>query len=182
MKYFWKFYLKLFGWKTDISFPYHNIKKYIIILAPHTSNWDFVIGLAYRSLVGLNRSKFLGKKELFAAPFGWIFRKLGGIPADRSHHSNLVDESVRLFNEKEEFVLALSPEGTRARVDKLKTGFYFIARQAKVPIIMVGLDWKNRTIIFSEPFMASEQDIDFTRILSFYKPIHGKYPGQGLMK
>jgi 1-acyl-sn-glycerol-3-phosphate acyltransferase len=181
MKFFWKRYLSAMGWNTDVSFPYHHLKKYIIIVALHTSNWDFVIGLGYRNLLDLNKTQFLGKKELFKAPFGFLFRKLGGIPVDRRKSSHLVEEVVNLFQTHKEFVIALSPEGTRSRVDKLKTGFYFIALKAAIPIIMVGLDYRHKTIRISDPLMATEQEKDFEQILNFYRPIAGKHPENGLM-
>lgn len=181
MRFFWRYCLKLGGWKTDLVFPYHHLKKYIIIVAPHTSNWDFIIGLAYRNLLGLDKVKFLGKKELFRFPFGILFRKLGGIPADRQHHTNLVEEVVRIFSMYPEFALALSPEGTRRRVEKLRTGFYFIAARAQVPIVPVGIDWKNKTAVFGSPVLPGDQEKDFESILSFYRNISGKYPAKGLM-
>lgn len=182
MKHFWKLYLRTIGWNVDIAFPYTDLKKYIIIVGPHTSNWDFVIGLAYRNLVGLNHVKFLGKKELFGPPFGFIFRKLGGIPVDRESSNNLVDQAVKLFSENQEFAIALAPEGTRKKVKKLKSGFYFIALQASVPIIMVGLDYKHRTLLFSQPFaVTGELEKDMAHILKFYAPIEGRHPEQGLM-
>jgi 1-acyl-sn-glycerol-3-phosphate acyltransferase len=174
------FVLWLMGWKPKGAFPYH-IKKYVVIVAPHTSAWDFVIGVLFRIALRLENAKYLGKKELFKPPFGFIFRGLGGFPVDRSQSSNLVDEVVKIFNSKDEFGIALSPEGTRARVDKLKTGFYHIAKQAHVPIIMVGLDFANKQVIFSEPYMAlGDQQKDFEHILNFFRPIKGKHPEKGL--
>jgi len=182
MRFLWKSYLKIFGWNTSLTFPYHHLGKYVLIIAPHTSNWDFIIGLAYRSLLGLNHVRFLGKKELFAFPFAYFFRMLGGIPVDRHHSSHMVDDVVKFFEYNSAFALALSPEGTRSRVEKLRTGFYYIATKAKVPIVMVGLDWKNRTLIFGRPFLAEEQSKDFDHIVKFYRPVYGKYPEKGLME
>src|SRR5688572_15279889 len=125
MKLFWTFFLTCMGWKTDLAFPYHHLKKYIVLVGPHTSNWDFLIGLAYRSVLGMDKVRFLGKKELFRPPFGFLFYGLGGTPVDRSKSSNMVDEVADLFNKHEWFAIALSPEGTRTRVDRLRTGFYF---------------------------------------------------------
>lgn len=181
MRSLWKSYLKIFGWNTSLTFPYHHLGKYVLIIAPHTSNWDFIIGLAYRSLLGLNHVRFLGKKELFAFPFGYFFRKLGGIPVDRHHSSHMVDDAAKFFSDHSAFALALSPEGTRSRVEKLRTGFYYIADKAKVPIIMVALDWKNKTLTFGEPFMVGEPSKDFDHIMEFYRQVHGKYPENGLM-
>lgn len=174
--------LKLMGWKTKPagSFPIQE-KRYVMIIAPHTSGWDFIIGVLYRSVLRLNRAHYLGKKELFKPPFGFIFRWLGGTPVDRSAKHNMVDQVVELFNSREEFALALSPEGTRRKVDRLRTGFYNIAKQANVPIVMVGFDYKNKQTIFSEPFFVSaDLEGDFESIIRFFAPIQGYYPELGL--
>lgn len=181
MKFLWKAFLQLKGWNTTQRFPYHSLKKYIVIVGPHTSNWDFVIGLAYRNMLEMNYVRFLGKSQLFKPPFGWVFRTLGGIPVDRTTSHNLVDSVADLFGKHQRFAIAIAPEGTRKKVEKLKTGFYFIAAKAKVPIIMVGLDYLKKTVVFSEPLYPSEQVEDFDLIHSFYRTIHGKYPERGLM-
>jgi 1-acyl-sn-glycerol-3-phosphate acyltransferase len=169
------------GWKPQGVFPYY-LKKYVVIVAPHTSGWDFIIGVLFRKALRLEKAKYLGKKELFEPPFGFLFRWLGGYPVDRSSSNNLVDDVVKVFNQHEEFGIALSPEGTRSRVDRLRTGFYNISRKANVPIVMVGLDFKNRRAIFSEPFYTSNSmDQDFEKILTFFRPIKGKHPEKGLM-
>jgi 1-acyl-sn-glycerol-3-phosphate acyltransferase len=176
-----KFILKLMGWKSVGSFPDH-LKKYVVIVAPHTSGWDFVIGLLFRKALRLERAKYLGKHQLFKPPFGFFFRWLGGYPVDRSSSFNRVDQVVKIFNDYQEFALALSPEGTRKRVDKLKTGFYNIARKANVPIIMVAFDYKHKQAIIFQPFeTTNDQQADFKKILDFFRPIEGKYPEKGLM-
>lgn len=176
-----KFILKLIGWKSVGSFP-DNLKKYVVIVAPHTSAWDFVVGVLFRSALRLERAKYLGKHQLFKPPFGFLFRWLGGYPVDRTSRHNLVDQVVKIFNDHEEFALALSPEGTRKRVDKLKTGFYNIARKANVPIIMVAFDYKHKQAIISAPFeTTNDQQADFEKILSFFRPIEGKLPENGMM-
>lgn len=176
-----KFMLKLMGWKPAGSFP-DGLKKYVVIVAPHTSGWDFVIGLLFRKALRLERAKYLGKHQLFRPPFGFFFRWLGGYPVDRTSSNNLVDQVVKIFNDHEEFALALSPEGTRKRVDKLKTGFYNIARKANVPIIMVAFDYRHKQAIISLPFeTTTNQEADFEKILNFFRPIEGKYPENGLM-
>lgn len=175
-----KLLLYLMGWKSTGVFPYH-LKKYVVIVAPHTSGWDFVIGVLFRKALRLEKAKYLGKMELFKPPFGFLFRWLGGFPVDRSQHKNMVDEVVKIFDAHEEFGIALSPEGTRTRVDKLKTGFYNIAKKANVPIVMVGLDFEHKRVILSEPFNTSEnQDADVEHILKFFRPIKGKYPEKSL--
>ena len=168
------------GWKSSGQFPYH-IKKYVIIIAPHTSGWDFVIGVLFRKALRLEKARYLGKKELFDPPFGFLFRWLGGYPVDRSKNKNMVEEVVKIFDSHEEFGIALSPEGTRKRVEKLRTGFYNIAKSANVPIVMVGLDFANKQVVFSDPFLATHnQEADFEHILKFFRPIKGKYPENGL--
>jgi 1-acyl-sn-glycerol-3-phosphate acyltransferase len=182
MKSLWRLFLRAKGWNTAIVFPYHHLPQFIVIVGPHTSNWDFVIGLAYRNILDMNYVGFLGKKQLFKPPFGWLFRKLGGIPVDRSASHNLVDTVAALFAAHERFAIAIAPEGTRKKVEKLKTGFYFIAAKANVPIIMVGLDYKRKTVLFSEPLYTGDQVEDFETIYHFYRTISGKYPKLGLME
>lgn len=174
-----KFILALFGWKTENPFP-SGVKKYILIVGPHTSAWDFVVGVLFRSAVRID-AKFLGKEELFKGPFGFLFRWLGGYPVDRYNRSNLVDSVVKTFNDRETFGIALSPEGTRQRVDKLRTGFYYIALKAQVPIIMAGLDYQRKVAIFSSPFIPTgEKEQDLERIYSFFRPVMGKIPAKGM--
>ena len=177
---FWKIYWKISGWKFNGSFPY-DIKKMILIVAPHTSWKDVIIGFAARSVLHIDHTKFLGKKELFDGPFGWLFHWLGGTAVDRFSKNGVVDQVVEMFNNKEEFLLAIAPEGTRKRVDKLRTGFYYIAQKAKVPILMVGLDFSKKQMLFSKPFFTSnDQEKDFNRIIDFFAIIKGKHPESGL--
>jgi len=181
MRLFWKTILNLFGWKTDIEFPSPGLRKFIIIVGPHTSNWDFMVLLAYRSIARIPGTRFLGKKELFDSPIGFVFRWLGGTPVDRKSSNNVVDQVADIFNAHEKFAIALSPEGTRKKVDKLKTGFYFIAKAARVPIIMVGIDYPNKRILFSDLLYPSDDQVkDFETILNFYRPIKGKNPENGM--
>ena len=174
--------LTISGWnpKPLGAFPVRE-RKYVVIVAPHTSNWDFIIGVLYRSVLRLEKARYLGKKELFKPPFGFIFKWLGGAPVDRTSSQNMVDEVVKIFNANTEFALALSPEGTRKRVERLRTGFYNIAKKANVPIIMVALDFEHKQVIFSEPITVSgNQAADFEKILTFFRPINGKIPENGL--
>jgi 1-acyl-sn-glycerol-3-phosphate acyltransferase len=171
---------KLIGWKVEGAFP-TDLKKYIIAVAPHTSNWDFVIGVMARSILRIQRARFLGKDSLFKPPFGWFFRWLGGYPVDRSGKHDMVQQVVEIFNKHNEFILALAPEGTRKKVSKLRTGFYFIAKGARVPIIPVGFDFSKKRVVVSEPMYASDnQETDFDKLLSFYRNISGKNPELGI--
>ncbi|MCU0357905.1 MAG: 1-acyl-sn-glycerol-3-phosphate acyltransferase [Cyclobacteriaceae bacterium] len=174
--------LKLSGWQVQPAgtFPIKP-PRCVLAVAPHTSGWDFIIGLLYRSALQLTNAKYIGKAELFKPPFGFLFRRLGGIPVDRSKRQNLVSEVAAVFTKHEKFMVALSPEGTRQRVDKLRTGFYNIARQAGVPIVMVGLDFENKRLIFSEPlYTGDSMEVDMDMIIRFFAPIKGKKPALGL--
>lgn len=168
MKAFARFILSIIlGWKMD-ELP-TDIKKYVIIAAPHTSWVDFPIAMLYRVATGV-MVHYVGKDSLFKGPFGFLFRKLGGFPVDRSSNNNTVDYIVSKFNASENFKLGLSPEGTRKKVDKWKTGFYFIAKGAGVPVVMATLDFGNKYIKVSEPFYpTSNKDRDFEFMRGFFK-------------
>jgi 1-acyl-sn-glycerol-3-phosphate acyltransferase len=120
---------------------------------------------------------FIGKASLFNGPFGFFFRSLGGTPVDRSKNNNLVDAIVDIFNAKEEFRLGLSPEGTRKKVNTWKTGFYYIAKGANVPIVMATLDFQNKKIKISEPYYTTtDKEKDFAFLRGFYLNVKGKNP------
>jgi 1-acyl-sn-glycerol-3-phosphate acyltransferase len=173
MKAFARFILStILGWKMD-ELP-TDIKKYVLIAAPHTSWVDFPIAMLYRVATGV-MVHYVGKDSLFKGPFGFLFRKLGGFPVDRSSNNNTVDFIVSKFNASENFKLGLSPEGTRKKVDKWKTGFYFIAKGAGVPVVMATLDFGNKYIKVSEPFYpTSNKDKDFEFMRGFFKNVKGK--------
>lgn len=173
-----KFIFKtILGWKLVGDFP-KDIKKYIVIAAPHTSWQDFPIGILARNTSGI-KINFIGKNSLFKGPFGFIFRSLGGTPVDRTKSNNLVDAIVDVFNSKEVFRLALSPEGTRKKTAKWKTGFYYIAKGAKVPIVMATLDFKNKQVKFSEPYYTTDdKEKDFEYFQSFFTSEMAKNPAQ----
>jgi 1-acyl-sn-glycerol-3-phosphate acyltransferase len=180
LRFFWKLYLKLGGWKAVNEFPQH-IKKAVVIIAPHTSWKDFPMGIAFRSVLKINHSKYLGKEELFKGPFGFLFRWLGGTPVNRFSKQGVVDQVVEKFNTTDHLLIALSPEGTRKKVDKLRTGFYHIAKKANVPIIMVGLDYSKKELSIAEPFYATGNETeDFKKIIRFFAPIKGEKPEQGI--
>ncbi|MCX2680883.1 1-acyl-sn-glycerol-3-phosphate acyltransferase [Galbibacter sp. EGI 63066] len=169
----WIFF-KLLGWKLIGSFP--PLDKYIIIVAPHTSWHDFYIGALVRSIVKI-KINYVAKKELFDSPFGWYFRWMGGAPIDRSKNSNTVDAIVSIFEERKEFRLAIAPEGTREKVDTWKTGFYYIAKGAGVPIVMAALDYKNKEVRVEPPFYPSDDmKSDFDFMYSNYAGVVGKIP------
>jgi 1-acyl-sn-glycerol-3-phosphate acyltransferase len=168
------FYLR--GWKIEGDVP-RDIKKYIIVVAPHTSNWDFLIGVAVRSIKKF-KSNFLGKKELFKPPFGWLFYGLGGFPVDRQHKTNLVDQVIDLAKNNERFVIAITPEGTRKSVAKWKTGFYQIAFGAQIPIVFCSLDYKKKLVFFNLPFYPTGDFVaDAPTMAKYYEGVVGKTRG-----
>jgi len=168
------------GWKIEGSFD-PTIKKYIIIVGPHTSNWDFPLGILARSIFQIDDAKFLGKSALFKWPYGFIFRALGGHPVDRTKTNNLVDAVVQIFDSKERFAVAIAPEGTRSKVDKLKTGFYHIAVKANIPIYKVGFDFSRKRTVTDAPFYTTnDMEEDMSSIISFYKNIKGRNPALGI--
>lgn len=163
----------ILGWNIEGNIP-PEIKKCIITAAPHTSWHDFFLGAYIRSAIGVEIN-YVAKKELFKWPFGAYFRWMGGAPIDRSKKGKTVEQTVRLFEEKKIFRLAIAPEGTRQKVDTWKTGFYHIAHQAKVPIVRMALDYKNRTVKIAPPFYTTgDIEKDMLGIRSFYKGIKGK--------
>jgi len=163
------------NWKIIGTFN-SEIKKCVFIVAPHTSWWDFFLGLILRSIMDLEIN-FVGKKELFKPPLGWYFRWMGGSPVDRLSKKNTVIAIYSIFEQKEVFRLALSPEGTRDKTEKWKTGFYYIAEAANVPIIMVAFDYGKKETKFSKPFYVSgDIEKDLPLIQQFYKGVEGKFP------
>ncbi|WP_282072330.1 1-acyl-sn-glycerol-3-phosphate acyltransferase [Polaribacter atrinae] len=165
----------ILGWKLENDFP-QEPKKYVVIAAPHTSWLDFPIAILSRITSG-TMVHFIGKSSLFKGPFGFFFKALGGTPVDRSKSTNMVDAVIDVFNTKEEFRLGISPEGTRKKVDKWKTGFYYIAKGAKVPIVMATLDFKNKKIKISKPYYTTDNiEADFEVFYSFFKDVKGKNP------
>ncbi|PKH51854.1 acyltransferase [Tenacibaculum sp. Bg11-29] len=165
----------ILGWKFKGEFP-KELKKYVLIGAPHTSWKDFLVGLFSKNITG-TKLNFVGKKSLFKPPFGFIFKALGGAPIDRSKSMNVVDAIINVFNSKEEFRLAISPEGTRQFVEKWKTGFYYIATGANVPIVMLGFDFENKQVQLSKPFYPTgDINIDFAHFYEFYKNMKGDKP------
>lgn len=170
------FWLKLTGW--ELVGPLPETKKYVLIAAPHTSNWDFPILLL--AAFGLKaRACWIGKNSLFRRPYGFIFRWLGGIPVDRSAAQNMVSQTTALFHDRDELLLAIAPEGTRRKVTTWKSGFYYIALGAGVPIAFGFIDYgRKRTGI--GPMMTPTGDIeaDMKIIRDFYGDIRGKYHDQ----
>ena len=167
---------KILGWRINGSINPKEIKKAVIIVVPHTSWHDFYIGIFVRRLLGVEIN-FVGKKELFRWPFGWFFKWMGGAPLDRFKNQNKVESIVQIFNSKEVFRLGLAPEGTRKKVAQWKSGFYYIAHTAKVPIIPVSFDYRTKTVTIGSPFITTGDYEDDTRLLKlFFKGVVGKNP------
>ncbi|MGC6430642.1 MAG: 1-acyl-sn-glycerol-3-phosphate acyltransferase [Jejuia sp.] len=171
-------YYKLLGWQVDGHYKIlqEELKKAVIIAVPHTSWHDFYISVLVRTVLGI-KVNFIGKKELFVFPFGYFFRVLGGRPIDRKNKHNKVKAIAQLFKENENFKMALAPEGTRKKVEKWRTGFYYIAREAKVPIVMFTLDFENKKNTFCKPFYPTDDiEADFSFMQNFYTDVKGKIP------
>ena len=171
-------YFKLLGWKIvgNTNFSKDTIKKAVIIAVPHTSWHDFYIGVLLRKILGV-KTNFIGKKELFVGPLGWYLKAIGGAPIDRQTNENKVEAIAKLFEGRDEFRIALAPEGTRKKVEEWRTGFYYIAKAAKVPIIMFTLDFANKQNKISEPFYPTDNmEADFKYMKAFYKDVKGKIP------
>ncbi len=170
-----KLILKAFGWKIEGKYP-DNVKKFIIAVIPHTSNWDFILGLLVRKALKKD-IKFLGKSSLFKPPYGWLFRMLGGYPVNRKKSTKLVDAVVDIFNKKESFVVTLAPEGTRSKVERLRTGFYYIALGAKVPILLTAFDFEKKEVRFMELFYPEgNKEKDLQHIRDAFTGIKGRNP------
>lgn len=166
--------LRLLGWKLVGDLP--NIKKYVVIFAPHTSNWDFVLMLITRFCFRMDIA-YLGKHTLFKPPLGWFFRWVGGIPVERSRKSNVVQQVVDVIAERDSIQLALAPEGTRSHKPYWKSGFYHIAVQAKVPIVLTYLDTKTKVIGVGELIHPTGNiELDMDEIRDFYKDKLGIKP------
>ena len=166
--------LNMLGWTVKADFP--ETGKYVVIVAPHTSNWDFPLGILAASAMRVD-VHWMGKHTLFRWPVAWLFHALGGIPVNREKGLNLIRQMTDLYEHSEKFVLALAPEGTRSKTDHWKTGFHYIARAANVPIVMGYLDFGNKRVGVGGAFYAvDDMESDFKRIRQFYSHIRGKHP------
>lgn len=162
------------GWKTEVTQDHPD--KYIICLAPHTSNWDFIIGLLY-SRAERMKSNFLMKKEWFFWPLGPIFKSLGGIPVHRQKKTSMTDSMAETAKEAKEFRLCITPEGTRSLNPEWKKGFYFIAQKAGIPILLYGLDYERKLIQCTKTIIPSgDLEKDMREIKQYFKGFKGKKP------
>lgn len=167
--------LKLMGWKIKGSAP--EIKKYVLIAAPHTSNWDFVIGRMGLYYLKVRALKVMIKKEFFFFPVGILLKALGAIPVDRRQSAPLVNTALKWFNKTETMALLITPEGTRKRVERWKKGFYFIAEKANVPIVLTYLDYaKKEGGIGPTIYPTGNYEEDLKKIEDFYRDKTARYP------
>lgn len=175
---FCSFLLRLLGWKITGDSP-QEIRKCIYVVIPHTSNWDFPLGLLVRGALKQNIS-FFAKDSLFRFPIGGLFRWLGGIPVDRSRNTNFVDAVINMYNDRDDLLTVISPEGTRSKVGSLKTGFYYIAKGANIPIILCRFDYGKMEIHFAKPFYPTDdKEADFKFFHDHFKSVKGKNPELG---
>ncbi len=175
LKLLYKIYFSIIGWKTKGNIPV-DVKKCVMVAAPHTSSYDFPIGIAALCIMGI-KIKYLMKKELFRFPYGILFKVTGGIPVVRSKRTRMVDSIIEMFDKRREFVVMIPPEATRSKVDKWKTGFYYVALGAKVPIALGYLDYAKKEAGFG-PLFTPTGDIkkDFKFFQDYYRNVTAKYP------
>lgn len=167
--------LKILGWKISGDFQ-GEMKKSVLVIAPHTSNWDFIIGRLVFNVLQV-KVKFLIKKEAFKFPLGYFLKKWGGIPVDRTQKTNLVDQIAQQFNDKNELIITLTPEGTRSYVNQWKKGFYHIAQKANVPIVLGFLDYGKKEAGLGNMFYPSgDYKKDMKLVHEFYRNKTGKHP------
>lgn len=168
-------FFKILGWKI-VGTIAPDIKKCVMIVVPHTSWYDFFLGVFTRGIVQLEMN-FVAKKELFVFPFNFYFKWMGGTPLNRQKNENKVDAIASIFEKKDVFRLAIAPEGTRKKVYEWKTGFYFIAQKANVPVVPVAFDYGKKEVRIYEPFQITNNiEEDFKTLKSYFKGVVGKFP------
>jgi 1-acyl-sn-glycerol-3-phosphate acyltransferase len=178
-KRFYKFiFFKLMGWKIEGSVD-SEIKKCVFMVMPHTSWHDFYLGVFTRGILGIDIN-FVAKKELFDSVFAFYFKYMGGEPLDRTGGLNKVEAIAKIFERKEIFKLGISPEGTRKKVSELKSGFYFIALKANVPIIPVAFNYGQKSVQFGKPFSPTGNfESDLKILKNHFLGVKGKFPKKG---
>ena len=174
MQEFSKWIFKIMGWKVLVTVP--EPPKSVICVAPHTSNWDFIIGKLFYWSVN-RKSNFLMKKSWFFFPLGSLLRTMGGIPVDRNKRTSVTDQMAEEFSRRETFHLAVTPEGTRKLATKWKMGFYHIALKAQVPIQLAYFDYAKKEMgITGIVYPTGDEMVDMAKIQAFYKDAHAKHP------
>ncbi len=168
--------MKLFGWKSILAPP--PGKKFVALGYPHTSNWDFIPAIAWAWSTGLQMN-FVGKAALFNGLMGPIMRRLGGIPLERDKTKNFVDQIVEIINARDEIALIIAAEGTRKKAEYWRSGFYYMALEANIPIGLAYMDWKKREIGIKQYFMPSgDLEKDFEIIKTYYQDVTGRNPSK----
>ncbi len=168
-----KFVLRMFGWAVKKDLPLKE--KYVLVAAPHTSNWDRPLGILGMSAMGL-RFRWVGKHTIFRGPIGLMLKSIGGIPVDRRIRSSFIKEMVELFNAEESMILAIAPEGSRSKTLYWKTGFYYIALDAIVPIVLGYIDHQEKKIgVGYSLFPSGDIERDIEIIGKFYEGKTGRY-------
>ena len=169
-----RIWLGLLGWRIEGSLP--PVSKAVVVAAPHTSNWDMPHMLAVSWVLGVHPS-WLGKRELFRWPFGWIMRALGGLPVDRRIRGNVVDQAVARFAEADRLFLVVPPSGTRSRASHWKSGFYHIASGARVPIVCAYLDYRRKVGGIGPTVQPrGSAALDMPAIRDFYADVTARFP------
>lgn len=175
MQKIWYWLFRLLGWKGEYRHP--NTEKFIIIVAPHTSNFDFFIGFIFSRAFALPFPNFLAKDSAFRGVIGKLGRKVGGIPVNRSERTNFVDQVAAEFQKRDHMILAITPEGTRSRTEYWKTGFYHMALKANVPVVMAYIDYARKYISCGDiAEITGDMDADIAKIRAYYAPITPRHP------
>lgn len=171
-----RFVIRLLGWRIEGAFP--DTPKFVMIGAPHTSNWDGIVGLSAVMALGIEVHVF-AKHTLFWGPMGWALRALGGIPVDRKSpdRADLVEMAIQEFAARDAFILGVAPEGTRSKSARWKTGFHRIAVAADMPVVCIALDHGNKRVgPIATLAMTGDLSRDLTALAEIYRPIQGKNP------
>lgn len=170
--------LGLMGWRIEGRLP--ALDKFVVIGAHHTSNWDFVIFLAVKFVLRLN-ARWFGKHSIFRWPFAGLLQRWGGIPVRRHLRLNSVEQAVQSFRDNPQFILVLSPEGTRKKVERWKMGFYHIALDAGVPVVLAALDYGHKRVVIGPPFWPTgDEQADLAQILAYYRVFIPKIPAYAI--
>ncbi len=166
-----RFFLRVTGWRVAGEMP--NLPKFVVIGAPHTSNWDFLLLLAVGFILRANLH-FMGKAELFRQPFGFFFYWCGGIPVDRKKSTGLVEQVSKIIQQSQYFILAIAPEGTRHKVREWKSGFYHIAKSANTPVVFAYVDGKRKVAGIGDTFILThDMEADMKIIQTYYAKFEG---------
>ena len=162
-------FYRLMSWRIEGDFP--QLKKFILAVYPHTRNMDFIVGVLTRAVLN-EKISYVGKQELFNPLTGWFFRALGGTPINRNSNENKVSAIAQIFKEKDAFRMAIAPEGTRKKVDRWKTGFYYIALEAEVPILLVHFNYTSKKVSFLKLFKPTgDIEKDLKEIKAYFNEV-----------